>query len=339
MTGPTAADLVNELPEKELADLIFEYGQETKSRRIAAAIVRARSRAPIVGTDELAGIVVGAVGRRPGGPHPARRTFQALRIAVNREIEELAASLPQAVDLLAPGGRVVVLAYHSLEDRIVKQTFRDDGRLSILTKKPLRPSQAEIGREPPRPQREAPRRRTRGGGRVSVPAREVADEPDRAPDPICRLPVGAGAARPADSPDISAPPARTPAARPQADRASRRASRARRGLHPTFLVFASIVIVRAGDRGRGHERAVRADGVRGPRDAVAGHGAGGAARRARQRGGAAVVAQPDRRVGRALPDGDARQRGHPAGAAVRASSRRRPREGSRPGGVSSRCSR
>ena len=147
-TGPTAADLVNELPEKELADLIFEYGQETKSRRIAAAIVRARSRAPIVGTDELAGIVVSAVGRRPGGPHPARRTFQALRIAVNREIEELAASLPQAVDLLAPGGRVVVLAYHSLEDRVVKRTFRDDGRLSILTKKPLQPSQAEIASNP-----------------------------------------------------------------------------------------------------------------------------------------------------------------------------------------------
>jgi 16S rRNA (cytosine1402-N4)-methyltransferase len=146
--GPTAADLVNELPEKELADLIFEYGQETKSRRIAAAIVRARSREPIVGTDELAGIVVGAVGRRPGGPHPARRTFQALRIAVNREIEELVASLPQAVDLLAPGGRVVVLAYHSLEDRVVKRTFRDDGRLSILTKKPLQPSQAEITSNP-----------------------------------------------------------------------------------------------------------------------------------------------------------------------------------------------
>ena len=146
--GPTAADLVNELPEAELADLIFEYGQESKSRRIAAAIVRARSRAPIQGTDELAGIVVGAVGRRPGGPHPARRTFQALRIAVNREIEELAASLPQAVDLLAPGGRVVVIAYHSLEDRIAKRTFREDGRLAVLTKKPLRPSQAEVEANP-----------------------------------------------------------------------------------------------------------------------------------------------------------------------------------------------
>jgi 16S rRNA (cytosine1402-N4)-methyltransferase len=146
--GPTAADLVNGLPETELADLIFHYGQEPKSRRIAVAIVRARSRAPIEGTDELAGIVVGAVGRRPGGPHPARRTFQALRIAVNREIEELAASLPQAVDLLAPGGRVVVIAYHSLEDRVAKRTFREDDRLAILTKKPLQPSEAEVEANP-----------------------------------------------------------------------------------------------------------------------------------------------------------------------------------------------
>jgi 16S rRNA (cytosine1402-N4)-methyltransferase len=146
--GPTAADLVNGLPESELADLIFEYGQEPKSRRIAGAIVRARSRSQIETTDQLTGIVVGAVGRRPGGPHPARRTFQALRIAVNRELEELAASLPQAVDLLAPGGRVVVIAYHSLEDRVVKRTFREDGRLEILTKKPLQPSADEVRQNP-----------------------------------------------------------------------------------------------------------------------------------------------------------------------------------------------
>jgi len=141
----SAADLVNTLPRSELADLIFELGGERRSRRIAEAIVRRR---PITSTDELAGVIVGAVGRRPGGPHPARRTFQALRIAVNREIEELAASLPQAVGLLAPGGRVVVIAYHSLEDRVVKTTFRDDERVVALTKKPLRPSDEEVARNP-----------------------------------------------------------------------------------------------------------------------------------------------------------------------------------------------
>ena len=143
--GPTAADLVNGLSEGELADVIYEYGQEHRSRRVAHAIVRNR---PITTTDQLARVVAGALGRRPGGPHPARRTFQALRIAVNRELEELAASLPQAVDLLGPGGRVVVIAYHSLEDRIVKHTLRDDERLTLLTKKPQRPSPEEVARNP-----------------------------------------------------------------------------------------------------------------------------------------------------------------------------------------------
>jgi 16S rRNA (cytosine1402-N4)-methyltransferase len=146
--GPTAADLVNGLPEKELADLIFRFGQEPRSRRIAASIVRARARGRIETTDQLTRVVVSAVGRRPGGPHPARRTFQALRIAVNRELEELAASLPQAVDLLAPGGRVVVIAYHSLEDRVVKQTFRGHDHLAVLTKKPLQPTEDEIRANP-----------------------------------------------------------------------------------------------------------------------------------------------------------------------------------------------
>ena len=144
----TAADLVNDLPENELADLLFEFGQEHRSRRIAGAIARARQRGRIETTDQLAGVIVGAVGPRPGGPHPARRTFQALRIAVNRELEELAASLPRAVGLLGPGGRVVVLSYHSLEDGIVKRAFRDDDRLRILTKKPLRPSPEETARNP-----------------------------------------------------------------------------------------------------------------------------------------------------------------------------------------------
>jgi 16S rRNA (cytosine1402-N4)-methyltransferase len=143
--GATAADLVNGLGETELADLIYEFGQEHRSRRVAHAIVRHR---PITTTDQLARVVAGALGRRPGGPHPARRTFQALRIAVNRELEELAASLPQAVDLLEPGGRVVVISYHSLEDRIVKVGFRGDERLRVLTKKPLRPAEDEVARNP-----------------------------------------------------------------------------------------------------------------------------------------------------------------------------------------------
>jgi 16S rRNA (cytosine1402-N4)-methyltransferase len=143
--GPTAADLVNGLPERDLADLIYRLGEEPRSRRIAAAIVRHR---PVRTTDQLTGIVVSAVGKRPGGPHPARRTFQALRIAVNRELEELTAALPPAAGLLGPGGRVVVISYHSLEDRIVKRAFRDDDRLDVLTKKPLVASAAERTENP-----------------------------------------------------------------------------------------------------------------------------------------------------------------------------------------------
>ena len=142
---PSAADLVNGLSERELADVIFHYGDERRSRRIAAAIVRRR---PITTTDQLAGVVVGAVGRRPGGPHPARRTFQALRIAVNRELEELAASLPHATGLLVPGGRVVVISYHSLEDGIVKRAFRDDPGFRALTKKPVVATDEEVDANP-----------------------------------------------------------------------------------------------------------------------------------------------------------------------------------------------
>jgi 16S rRNA (cytosine1402-N4)-methyltransferase len=146
--GERAMDIVNTAPEEELARIVFEYGEERRSRRVAAAIVRARSRSPIATTDELAGVVASALGARRGGPHPARRTFQALRIAVNRELEELAASLPRAVNILAPGGRVVVIAYHSLEDRIVKRFLNAAPDLEVLTKKPLRPSAVEAATNP-----------------------------------------------------------------------------------------------------------------------------------------------------------------------------------------------
>ncbi len=142
---PSARDLVNTLPEGELADVLYRYGEERRSRGIAAAIVRHR---PIETTDELAGVIVSAVGRRPGGPHPARRSFQALRIAVNRELEELTASLPHAAGLLDPGGRVVVISYHSLEDRVAKHALRDDPRLRVLTRKPAVATDAERAENP-----------------------------------------------------------------------------------------------------------------------------------------------------------------------------------------------
>ncbi|HYZ10611.1 MAG TPA: 16S rRNA (cytosine(1402)-N(4))-methyltransferase RsmH [Actinomycetota bacterium] len=144
----TAADVVNAYPEDELGRLIRAYGEERFAGRIARAIVRARERAPLRTTRELAAVVAAAVPRRRGGPHPARRTFQAIRIEVNGELEELAASLPRAVQLLAPGGRLVAISYHSLEDRLVKSFLRDDDRLEVLTRKPVRPSAAEAARNP-----------------------------------------------------------------------------------------------------------------------------------------------------------------------------------------------
>jgi 16S rRNA (cytosine1402-N4)-methyltransferase len=146
--GESAMDIVNTAPEEELARILFEFGEERRSRRVAAAIVRARTRSPITTTGELARVVAGALGARRGGPHPARRTFQALRIAVNRELEDLALSLPRAAEALAPGGRIVAISYHSLEDRIVKRFVNERDDLEPLTKKPLRPSKREQERNP-----------------------------------------------------------------------------------------------------------------------------------------------------------------------------------------------
>ncbi len=150
-SGPTAADLVARTPQKQLADIIFEYGDERRSRRIAREIVDRRSRSPITTTTDLAGIVARAHGGRRARIHPATRTFQALRIYVNQELDNLQSGLAGALELLAGGGRIVVISFHSLEDRIVKNFFRDHaraGRLEILTPKPLRPGANESSSNP-----------------------------------------------------------------------------------------------------------------------------------------------------------------------------------------------
>jgi len=147
----TAAELVNRMREGELADLIHEYGEEPFSRRIARAIERARQTEAIETTTRLAEIVRRAApkSRRPGF-HPATRTFQALRIRVNRELDGLGEAIERAAACLRSGGRLVVIAFHSLEDRAVKQAFRSlAGRdFSLLTKKPLRPGDVELRRNP-----------------------------------------------------------------------------------------------------------------------------------------------------------------------------------------------
>ncbi len=145
--GETAADVVNRMPERPLADLIYRYGEEPASRRIAKAIVETRRRGRIRTTAELAAIVRRAAGRsRRPGLDPATRTFQALRIHVNRELEGLGACLGALAQALAPAGRLAVIAFHSLEDREVKGTFRElsASGFSVLTKKPIRPGDGEL---------------------------------------------------------------------------------------------------------------------------------------------------------------------------------------------------
>jgi len=151
--GQTAADLVNRLPERELADLIFRWGEERFSRRIAGAIVEARRRSPIRTTTALAEVVARAIPRAawPRRIHPATRTFQALRIAVNDELGGLDRALEEAVGLLRPAGRLAVISFHSLEDRIVKQAWRRleaTGRVRSLTRRPVTPTEAEAARNP-----------------------------------------------------------------------------------------------------------------------------------------------------------------------------------------------
>jgi 16S rRNA (cytosine1402-N4)-methyltransferase len=163
--GETAADLVNTLPEEEIARMLFEFGEERNARRIARAILVHR---PLTTTAMLAEIVADAAGRNRGeiGVHPATRTFQALRIAVNHELGELDAALPDLMESLEPGGRMAVITFHSLEDRMVKRAFRKaagkpakdepdhpllpkkNASYRDLTTKPVRPGREEIAENP-----------------------------------------------------------------------------------------------------------------------------------------------------------------------------------------------
>ena len=165
--GPTAADLVNKLPEAELADVLFTFGEERLSRRIAKTIVAARAEAPITTTHRLAEVIRSKVPRDPSGIDSATRSFQALRIKVNDELGEVERGLAAGAQLLAPGGRLVVVAFHSLEDRIVKRFMQNlagrapaasrhnpaalqergtTPRFRLLVPKALRPGTAEIDR-------------------------------------------------------------------------------------------------------------------------------------------------------------------------------------------------
>lgn len=163
--GLTAADLVNSASMRELARIIREYGEEKKATRIAAAICRARRKGRIVGTLDLARVVAGEV-KRTGRLHPATRTFQALRIAVNDELGELQRFLENGYELLHPAGRMVVISYHSLEDRLVKNAFRKwakrclcpagvpacccgwSAKVRVLTPRPVRPEAEEVAANP-----------------------------------------------------------------------------------------------------------------------------------------------------------------------------------------------
>lgn len=166
--GLTARDIVNEWNEREIARILFEYGEEKFSRQIARKIVLAREEAPIETTGRLVELIkagIPAAARRTGG-HPAKRSFQALRIAVNDELGAFEEALGQAVEVLAPGGRVAVITFHSLEDRICKQTFakfverctcppdfpvcvcRKSGKLKLINRKPIEPSPEELEQNP-----------------------------------------------------------------------------------------------------------------------------------------------------------------------------------------------
>ncbi len=181
--GPSAADLVRTLDQDRLADILFHYGEERRSRAIARAIVARRTATPFERTKALADLVESVIGRHPADPsHPATRTFQALRIAVNRELDEVADGLCAAERVLKPGGRLVVVTFHSLEDRIVKRFFQERARPSapsrhvpdaatvrptfeLTQRKPVEPSPAEVARNP-----RSRSAKLRSGVRTAAPA-------------------------------------------------------------------------------------------------------------------------------------------------------------------------
>ncbi|VIO77844.1 Ribosomal RNA small subunit methyltransferase H [Bradyrhizobium ivorense] len=186
-SGPTAADVVAKASEKALADIIYIFGEERHSRAVARAIVAARKDAPITTTQALADIVGKVVRAKPNEIHPATRTFQALRIFVNEELDELHEALSAAERVLKPGGRLVVVSFHSLEDRIVKNFLAERGKVSagsrhlpevaqaapsfqILTKRPVTPGDAEVAANP-----RARSAKLRAGERTAAPV-HAADE-------------------------------------------------------------------------------------------------------------------------------------------------------------------
>jgi 16S rRNA (cytosine1402-N4)-methyltransferase len=187
--GPTAADVIGRASEADLANIIYIFGEERHSRAVARAIVAARNEAPIVTTRALADIVAKVVWSKPGEIHPATRTFQALRIFVNEELDELHLALSAAERVLKPGGRLVVVSFHSLEDRIVKNFLTERGKsgggsrhlpevaqaapsFSILTKRPLTPGEAETSANP-----RARSAKLRAAERTGAPAHAAAALP------------------------------------------------------------------------------------------------------------------------------------------------------------------
>ncbi|BAR98540.1 rRNA small subunit methyltransferase H [Blastochloris viridis] len=195
--GDSAADVIAQLDETTLANVIYAFGEERHSRAVARAIVAARTEAPITTTRQLADIVARVVRSKPGDIHPATRTFQALRIAVNEELDELATALLAAERVLKPGGRLAVVTFHSLEDRIVKTFLTERSRTSAggsrhrpetavapatftpLSKKPVEPSEAEVAANP-----RARSAKLRAALRTLAPARDEPPAPGWVPDPF-----------------------------------------------------------------------------------------------------------------------------------------------------------